>query len=168
MKEFRYIYLIILIIISCSDNEQINRETLKKDAIDYCHKQRDSFIQDYFNAYDYEYSNTNVTQEFGAFQYFKLLTDSSDAQMNKTRRQQLLAQTSVFISNSEKLYKTNQKFGKLVEVGIEFTLDNKKRISGHREFLLFQDGDKIDNVKYTILYVKNPAKEGSLAYRKSN
>lgn len=150
-----------------STSTGLDKEAIRKKAMDYCQKNNDAVFFDYFRAYNAEFVNTKVQHEFGAFQDFNLITDSLDDQFKKNPKKLLQAETSVIISNSQDIYKVDKTLGKLHIVGLQFDLNNEGQITGHREYLIFWNDNKKSGDKTTAIYPKDAKKEGSYNYLKT-
>jgi hypothetical protein len=160
----------LIFCISCGTNKTDSYDSLSLDektellrtrAQEYCSKQNDESIYDYYITYNFEKRNIKEKEQHGAFQNFHLITDSL-----KTGKEIISkAEISVDIWSKEK-YKFDEELGNIFSTGLQFDIDSTGNITGHQGFIIFWNDKKDKEARVKGMYFRDDPTFSVAKYRK--
>ncbi len=145
----------------------IDRDKLTRDVMNYCRKDHDPAITDFFMAYKEEFPDADGKWDARAFKNVKLSVDSFDANFKAHPLKHIQADVSMTVSRSENRYTASDELGRLFFVGLRFDLTDQGEIIRHREYLVFfNNKQKKSSDKTKIIFLNDGRQKRAYDYRK--
>lgn len=171
MRRAMLTFLVVAFCSSCGTNTTDDYDKLSLDektkflrskAEDYCSKQNDESIYDYYITYNFEKRNIKVPEQHGAFQNFHLVTDTLDNGKVIVKN----AEISVDIF-SRVSYNVDKELGNIFSTGIQFDIDSTGNISSHQGFIIFWNDKKDKGERVKGVYFRDDPTMSVEKYRKN-